>query len=141
MIRNRASGALTNAERFLGDKQRIQSGELIRDIVAIGDVLKRGTPPFDYLTPSWHIEDGTDDCSVGISARWGEKHHSLMIYTHYLDAPPELKWMYPPGCCAVGTLQSPRRNLFYQKRWKFAGLPSGGWSITTTNVYRRQLPM
>jgi hypothetical protein len=28
-----------------------------------------------------------------------------MIYTHYLDAPPEPKGMYPPDCCAVGTLQ------------------------------------
>ena len=77
---------------------------LIQYIVAIGNVLKNELP-FDYLTPSWHIEDGTDNCTVGIFARWGEKRHSLMIYTHYLDAPPEPKGMCPPDCCAVGTLQ------------------------------------
>ena len=69
---------------------------LIQHIIAIGNVLKKELP-FDYLTPSWHFEDGTDNLTVGISVRWGEKHHSLMIYTHYLDAPPEPKGMYPPG--------------------------------------------
>jgi hypothetical protein len=28
----------------------------------------------------------------------------IMIYTHYLDAPPEPKEVYPAACCAVGTL-------------------------------------
>jgi hypothetical protein len=37
---------------------------LIQHIVAIGNILKKELP-FDYLTPSWHIEDGTDECSVG----------------------------------------------------------------------------
>ena len=85
---------------------------LIQYIVAIGSALKKELP-FDYLTPSWHIGDGTDNCIVGISARWGEKRHSLMIYTHYLDAPPEPKEVYPEGCCAVGALQifSPEASL------------------------------
>jgi len=77
---------------------------LVQHFVAIGDVLKNELP-FDYLTPSWHIEDGSEDFTVGISARRGEKHHLLTIYTHYLDAPPEPKEMYPPDCCALGTLQ------------------------------------
>ena len=41
---------------------------LVQDIVAIGSVLKKELP-FDYLAPSWHIEDGTDNCTVGISRR------------------------------------------------------------------------
>jgi len=30
---------------------------------------------------------------------------TLHIDTHYLDAAPEPKEVYPPNCCAVGTLQ------------------------------------
>jgi hypothetical protein len=77
---------------------------LLKHLTAIVDVLKNELP-FDYLTPSWHIEDATDNFTVGVSGRWGERYHSLMIYTHYLDEPPEPKEMYPPDCCAVGTLQ------------------------------------
>jgi hypothetical protein len=77
---------------------------LVQYIVAIVDVLKNELP-FDYLTPSWHIEDGTDDFTVGVSGRWGERYHHLNIYTHYLDATPEPKEIYPPDCCALGTLQ------------------------------------
>jgi hypothetical protein len=77
---------------------------VLRNFIAIVDVLKSELP-VDYMTPSWHIADGTDNFTVGISARWGESHHSLAVYTHYLDAPPEPKEMYPPNCCAVGTLQ------------------------------------
>ena len=77
---------------------------LLKHIVAIVDVLKKELP-FDDLTPNWHIEDGTDNFTVGISGRWGERYYHLTIYTHYLDAPPEPKEMYPPECCALGTLQ------------------------------------
>jgi hypothetical protein len=77
---------------------------LVKYIVAIGDVLKKELP-FDSLTPSWHAEDGTDDFTIGILPRWGDCYHSMMICTHHLDAPPEPKGMYPPDCCAVGTLQ------------------------------------
>jgi hypothetical protein len=41
---------------------------LLNHIVAIVDVLKNELP-FDYLTPSWHIEDGTDNFTVGVSGR------------------------------------------------------------------------
>ena len=77
---------------------------LLKHVVTIVDALKSELP-FDYLTPSWHIEDGTDNFTVGVLGRWGKRYHSLSIYTHYLDAPPEPKEMYPPDCCAVGTLQ------------------------------------
>ena len=97
---------------------------LVRNIVAIGNVLKKELP-FDYLTPSWHIEDGTDNCTVGIFARWGEKRHSLMIYTHYLDAPPEPKGMYPPDCCAVGALQVSTSESVPQEALEVCGTPDG----------------
>ena len=87
---------------------------LIQCIVAIGNVLKKELP-FDYLTPSWHIEDGTDNCTVWIFARLGEKHHSLVIYTHYVDAPPEPKGMYRPDCCVVAT---PKRwRVHHNDKW------------------------
>lgn len=77
---------------------------LLNHIVATVDVLKNELP-FDYLTPNWHIEDGTDYFTVGVSGRWGKRYHHLTIDTHYLDAPPEPNEMYPPDCCALGTLQ------------------------------------
>ena len=77
---------------------------LLEHLIAIVEVLKKELP-FDYLTPQWHIEDGTENFMVGIRGRWGERFHSLTVYTHYLDSPPEPKEMYPPECCAVGTLQ------------------------------------
>ena len=77
---------------------------LLNHIVAIVDVLKKELP-FDYLAPNWHIEDGTDSFTVGISGRWGERYYHLTIYTHYLNAPPEPKEVYPPDSCALGTLQ------------------------------------
>ncbi|MFY9527526.1 MAG: hypothetical protein WAR24_01320, partial [Candidatus Acidiferrales bacterium] len=58
---------------------------LLKHLTAIVDVLKNELP-FDYLTPSWHIEDATDNFTVGVSGRWGERYHSLMIYTHYLES-------------------------------------------------------
>jgi hypothetical protein len=76
---------------------------LLNHIVATVDVLKNELP-FDYLTPSWHIEDGTDNFTVGVSGRWGKRYHHLTIDTHYLDAPPEPNEMCPPDCCALGTL-------------------------------------
>jgi len=54
--------------------------------------------PFDSLTPSWHSEDGTDDFTIGILARSGDGYHSIMIYTHDLDALPEPKEIYPAAC-------------------------------------------
>jgi hypothetical protein len=39
----------------------------MRDIVAIGNVLKNELP-FDYLKPSWHIEGGTDNCALDSAA-------------------------------------------------------------------------
>src|ERR1700740_928951 len=95
---------------------------LAKHIAAIADVLKKELP-FDYLTPSWHIEDGTDNCTVGIFARWGEKRHSLMIYTHYLDAPPEPKAMYPPDCCAVGPLQLSASEPVLPEAFEVCGTP------------------
>jgi hypothetical protein len=56
---------------------------LLNHIVAIVDVLKNELP-FDYLTPSWHIEDGTDNFTVGVSRRWGMRFHDSTIYTHYV---------------------------------------------------------
>ena len=49
---------------------------LVQNIVAIGDVLKKELP-FDSLTPSWHVEDGTDEFTVGILARWADSYHNL----------------------------------------------------------------
>jgi len=89
---------------------------LVKQIVAIADVLKKELP-FDSLTPSWHVEDGTDEFTVGILARREDSHHCIMIYTHHLDEQPEPKEMCPSACCAVGTLQvfspeaSPREVL------------------------------
>ena len=77
---------------------------LLEHLNTIVQVLKKELP-FDYLTPQWHIEDGTENFMVGISGRWGDRFHSLTVYTHYLDSPPEPIEMYPPECCAVGTLQ------------------------------------
>ncbi len=77
---------------------------LLGHLTAIVEVLKKELP-FDYLTPQWHVEDGTENFMVGISGRWGDRFHSLTVYTHYLESPPEPKEMYPPECCAVGTLQ------------------------------------
>ena len=70
-------------------------------VAAIADVLKRELP-FDSLTASWDAEDGTDDFTIGILARWRDSYHCIMIYTHYLDGPPEPKGMYPADCCANG---------------------------------------
>lgn len=36
---------------------------LIQYIIAIGNVLKNELS-FDYLAPSWHIEDANDNCTV-----------------------------------------------------------------------------
>jgi hypothetical protein len=94
---------------------------LVQHFVAIGNVLKQELP-FDYLTPTWHVEDGSEDFTVGISARWGEKHHSLTIYTHYLDEPPEPKEMYPADCCAVGTLQI-SSDLLPREAFEVCGTP------------------
>ena len=77
---------------------------LLKNFVAIVDTFKAELP-FDYLTPTWHMEDATDNLTVGIQGRWGDNYHSLTIYTHYLDEPPQPKDVYPPDCCARGTLQ------------------------------------
>ncbi len=95
---------------------------LLKHIVAIVDVLKKELP-FDDLTPNWHIEDGTDNFTVGISGRWGERYDHLTIYTHYLDAPPEPKEMYPPECCAVGTLQISSSEPLQPEALEVCGTP------------------
>ena len=77
---------------------------LIRNFNAIVETL-RAELPFDYLTPSWHMEDATDNFTIGIRGRWGDKYQSLTIYTHYLDEPPQPREMYPGDCCATGWLQ------------------------------------
>jgi len=78
--------------------------KLLDDLVAIAKELEKELP-FDYLIPQWHIEDATDNFMLGITGKWGDSLHSLTVHTHYLDSPPEPKEMYPPGCCAVGSLQ------------------------------------
>jgi hypothetical protein len=77
---------------------------LLRNFCAMVETLQAELP-FDYLTPSWHIEDATDDFTLGIRGCWGDNYYLLTIYTHYLDEPPQPKEMYPPDCCATGTLQ------------------------------------
>jgi hypothetical protein len=37
---------------------------LVQDIAEIGNVLRKELP-YDYLTPSWNIEDGTDNFTIG----------------------------------------------------------------------------
>jgi hypothetical protein len=85
---------------------------LAKHITVIADVLKQELP-FDTLTPSCHVEDGTGDFTIGVLARRGDCHCCIMIYTHCLDAPPEPREVYPEGCCAVGALQvfSPEASL------------------------------
>jgi hypothetical protein len=95
---------------------------LVQDIATIGEVLKKELP-FDYLTPSWHAEGGTDNFTIGICARMGEKHHFLTIYTHYLDAPPEPKEMYPPDSCALGTLQISSSEPLPREAFEVCGTP------------------
>jgi hypothetical protein len=65
---------------------------LAKHIAAIADELKKELP-FDTLTASCHVKDGSDDFTIGILARCGDSHYCIMIYTHYLDAPPEPKEM------------------------------------------------
>ena len=95
---------------------------LVKHIATIADVLKRELP-FDSLTASWDAEDGTDDFTIGILARWRDSYHCIMIYTHYLDEPPEPKEVYPEGCCAVGALQifSPEASL--RETFEICGTP------------------
>lgn len=95
---------------------------LVQHFVAIGNVLKNELP-YDYLTPSWHIEDGTDNFTIGICARAGENHHFLTIYTHYFDAPPEPKEMYPLDCCAAGTLEISASEPSPREAFEVCGTP------------------
>ena len=112
---------------------------LVKQIVAIADVLKKELP-FDSLTPSWHVEDGTDEFTVGILARREDSHHCIMIYTHHLDEQPEPKEMYPSACCAVGRFKFFPQRHRHEKCWWFAQLRKAGWSITTANGFRCPLP-
>ena len=111
---------------------------LIKHITVIADVLKQELP-FESLTPSWHVEDGTDDFTIGILARSGDSHYSIMIYTHYLEAPPEPKEVYPEGCCAVGALQIFSAEALPREALEVVGRRTVGWSITTENGFRCQL--
>lgn len=100
---------------------------LVKHLVEIGEVLNKELP-FDYLTPSCHVENGTDNYTVGFFAKWGETLHSLMIYTHYLDAPPEPKEMYPPNCCAIGTLEISSSEPLPREAFEVCGTPEG-WMV------------
>ena len=111
---------------------------LAKHITAIADVLKKELP-FDTLTPSCHVEDGTDDFTIGISARSGDSHYSIMIYTHSLDAPPEPKEVYPEGCCAVGALQIFPWKRRGERLWRFVELRNAGWLITAASGCHFQL--
>lgn len=93
-----------NPEEFRERSNESISG-LVKQIVAIADVLKKELP-FDSLAPSWHVEDGTDEVTVGILARWEDRHSCVMIYTHSLDQPPQPQEIFPAESCAVGTLQA-----------------------------------
>jgi len=95
---------------------------LIQDTAAIGNVLKKELP-YDSVTPSWHNDDGTDDFTIGICARMGKTHHSLNIFTRYLDASPEPKEMYPPNCCAIGTLEIFSSDLSPRLAFEVCGTP------------------
>lgn len=95
---------------------------LIKNIAAIGDVLKNELP-FDYLAPNWHMEDGTEDFTIGISATLGERRLSLTIYTRAPDEPPEPREMYPPNCCAVGTLQIYSSESLARETLEVCGTP------------------
>jgi hypothetical protein len=112
---------------------------LVQDIAEIGDILRKELP-YDYLTPSWNVEDGTDNFTIGICARMGEKHDLLTIYTHYFDAPPEPKKMYPPNCCARGTLEISASGPCHEKHSKSVEHRSGGWCIITASGSRSRLP-
>ena len=95
---------------------------LVKHIADVADVLKRELP-FDSVTASWDAEDGTDDFTIGILARWRDSYHCIMIYTRYLDAPPEPKEMYPAKCCAVGTLHVFSPGLLPQETLEICGTP------------------
>jgi hypothetical protein len=95
---------------------------LVENIVAIANVPKKELP-FDSLTPSWHAEDGADDFTVGILARWGDSYHGMVIQTHYLDEPPEPNEMYPPDCCALGTLEISSSGPLPREAFEVCGTP------------------
>jgi hypothetical protein len=74
---------------------------LAKHIAAIADVLKQELP-FDSLTASCHVEDGTDDFTIGILARWGGlplQHHDL----------------YALSRCAAGAKRSVSRKLLCRR--------------------------
>ena len=113
---------------------------LAKYIAAIADVLKKELP-FDTLTASCHVEDGTDDFTIGILARWADCYHSIMIYTHYLDAPPERS---RKKCIQTAAAPSVRFTFFPLKRrcerlWKCAEFRGAGRSIKTANGCRFQV--
>jgi hypothetical protein len=95
---------------------------LVQDTAAIGEVLRKELP-YDSLTATWHNEDGTDDFTIGICGRMGETLHFLTIYTHYFDAPPEPKEMYPPNCCAIGTLEISSSEPLPREAFEVCGTP------------------
>lgn len=106
---------------------------LAKHIAAIADVLKKELP-FDALTASCHVEDGTDDFTIGILARCGDSHYSIMISTHYLDAPPQPKEVYPENCCAVGALHIFSAEASLRETLEICGTPER-WMVQQNNKW------
>jgi hypothetical protein len=104
------------------EKSRKSVWALVQDMAAIADALRKELP-YDSLVATWHNDDGTDDFTIGICGRMGETHHFLNIYTHYFDAPPEPKEMYPPNCCAIGTLEISSSEPLPREAFEVCGTP------------------
>jgi len=109
------------SEEF-SEKSRKSVWALIQDMAAIADVLRKELP-YDSLTASWNNEEGTDDFTIGICGRIGEIHHFLTFYTRYFDSQPEPKEMYPPGCCATGTLEIHSSEPLSRESFEVCGTP------------------
>jgi hypothetical protein len=95
---------------------------LVQDMAAIADALRKELP-YDSLTATWHNEDGTDDFTIGIVGRMKKTHHFLNVYTRYFEAEPEPKEMYPPNCCAIGTLEISSSEPLAREAFEVCGTP------------------
>jgi hypothetical protein len=104
------------------ERSRKSVWALVQDMAAIGEVLRKELP-YDSLTATWHNEDGTDNFTIGICARVGEKHHFLNIYTRYFDDLPEPKEIYPANCCAIGTLEIHSSEPLPREAFEVCGTP------------------
>ena len=53
----------------------------------------------------------------------GKTHHFLNIYTRYFDDLPEPREIYPPNCCAIGTLDVHSSQPLPRQSFEVYGTP------------------